>query len=66
MSLAIRAIRERALGAEPNPVAYSVAVAAHLLRFASYDGNADLDERALAFSLAVGIVHGATCYLERV
>jgi len=66
LSLAIRAIRERALGAEPNPVAYSVAVAAHLLRFASYDGNADLDERALAFSLAVGIVHGATCYLERV
>lgn len=49
---------------EPEPTVYAVAVACHLLRFASYEASGPPDDwRALAYALASGLVAAAAAAL---
>lgn len=52
----VRAIRSQARQHEPEPTAYAVAVAAYLIRYASYDDHGTLADRALAYELACGLI----------
>jgi hypothetical protein len=56
----VRAIRANALQREPDPRVYAFAVAAYLLRYASFEGHAPLESRALAYELAARLV----CHAE--
>jgi hypothetical protein len=53
---AVRAIRMFGVLAEGDRKAYVLAVAAYLIRFASYADNGSLKMRALAFALATELV----------
>lgn len=56
ISQALGAIRARAIAVEPSSEAYGVAVASYLIRFASFDDHSNIEERALAYELAFGIL----------
>jgi hypothetical protein len=55
---AVGAIRAQARNVDPSAETYGLAVASHLIRFASFDDHAHIEERALAYELACGIVQG--------
>lgn len=57
---AVRAIRGATRQLESNPVAYAVAVASYLIRYASYTDNGALEDRALAYELAATLMRDAT------
>jgi hypothetical protein len=56
---AIRAIRQAVFQVEPNRAVYEVALAAYLIRFASYPDSGNIDDRALAYELATALIRGA-------
>jgi hypothetical protein len=60
---AVRAIRQELRQVEAELVAYPVAVAAYLIRYASYADNACLTERALAYELAAKLILEVECHL---
>ena len=53
---AVRAIRSQTRLIEPRSAPYALAVAGYLLRFASFEDNGDVGDRALAYELASGLV----------
>ena len=52
----MRAIRVQAQVIDPNPAAYAIAIVSYLVRFASFDNDASVEERALAYELACRLV----------
>ena len=56
LSRAVRAIRVQAQVIDPNPAAYAIAIVSYLVRFASFDDAASVEERALAYELACRLV----------
>jgi hypothetical protein len=53
---AVRAIRSQARLIDPRSAPYALAVAGYLIRFASFDDNGTLADRALAYELAAALV----------
>jgi hypothetical protein len=58
VSSAVSAIRSQGLLNEPSHVGYAVAVASQLVRFASYETNADVEVRGFAYELAWMLIEG--------
>ena len=56
LSEAVRAIRGAARQHDPDPRAYAVAIAAYLIRYASYADNEKVEDRALAYRIAVRVI----------
>ena len=48
----IRKVRDIARKLDDNPIGYAIAVAAQLVRFASYNDTASVDDRSMAYELA--------------
>lgn len=63
---AVREIRSGARQHEPSPVPYAIAVVSYLIRYASYDDHASVEDRALAYELACEIVEAVQCELANV
>lgn len=53
---AVRAIRSQARLIEPRSAPYAMAVAGYLLRFASFEDNGAVGDRALAYELASALI----------
>ena len=62
---ALRAIRSAARERDDSRPAYAVAVASYLVRYASFDDHAELEERALAYEIACSLVRDTDRDLRR-
>ncbi len=61
---AVKAIRSQARLTEPRPAPYALAVAAYLVRCASFADHAPLDERAIAYEVACQLIAGVEAELS--
>jgi hypothetical protein len=61
---AVRAVRGAARQLESSAVAYAIAVASYLIRYASYEDSGTLIDRALAYELAANLIRDAAAAVE--